>query len=732
MKKRIVVVICIVCVLFLAVKIFSGKSHREFLTVKEAVYSINHLYEENLTEEKQYSGKYITYGDVKRILKKLNIKNGRITSGKSDEKITRENWKKILHYMLKQQGMEETVEEKKLQIFMLADSDNEKMIVTDSGNYIYTDIEKLGMDKEIYATVRNNRIIFVSKMKKANPFYKNVFVTQKEKHKMTVSLGGVERIFHIKGISIENTNTLCDICVRRGNITKIYTKRDAISGKVLSLEPEQIEIEGYGKIQVSKTCRYVKNAGEEKMELGDGSILKVGDENLHFVVADKKICAVMKTKEKSEQPEKTVRVLIKSTGFKDLFHDSVKVSCEGAYTLSYYTKNQKGDLESHLVEQQAGTQNEILPDNEMLKDGRIRISPADKNQKISLSSITRNGEVPSYRGEIEVSNYEGRLVVINELPIEEYLYAVVPSEMPSSYGVEALKVQAVCARSYVVSHLGDQTLSVYGAQVDDSTDYQVYNNSGESDVAIQAVSDTKGEIMKSGDEIVNAYFFATSCGSTTSARIWGGEGKPYVKEKILCKDNKGPNLSNQDEFAKFIRPDFKSFDQGTSWYRWNITFTKQQISDIVNEHLGDMCSRFPNQILVKSGDSYIKKSITTVGNVQKVTVMSRLEGGVINELIINGSDATVKVQSQSVIRNLFNPYGVDIHKNDGTVHNKMSALPSAFFDVDNKEQEITFVGGGFGHGAGMSQTAVKSMVASGMSYQDILKFFYTNIGIERY
>ena len=117
MKKRIVVVICIVCVLFLAVKIFSGKSRREFLTVKEAVYSINHLYEENLTEEKQYSGKYITYGDVKRILKKLNIKNGRITSGKSDEKITRENWKKILHYMLKQQGMEETVEEKKLYLY---------------------------------------------------------------------------------------------------------------------------------------------------------------------------------------------------------------------------------------------------------------------------------------------------------------------------------------------------------------------------------------------------------------------------------------------------------------------------------------------------------------------------------------------------------------------------------------------------------------------------------------
>ena len=76
----------------------------------------------------------------------------------------------------------------------------------------------------------------------------------------------------------------------------------------------------------------------------------------------------------------------------------------------------------------------------MLDDGRLSVKTTDDG-KITISSIERAYGTPSYRGSIEIASYDDKLTIVNELPLEEYLYSVVPSEMPTSYGEEALKVQ---------------------------------------------------------------------------------------------------------------------------------------------------------------------------------------------------------------------------------------------------------------------------------------------------
>ena len=101
------------------------------------------------------------------------------------------------------------------------------------------------------------------------------------------------------------------------------------------------------------------------------------------------------------------------------------------------------------------------------------------------------------------------MLLINELALEEYLYAVVPSEMPTYYGIEALKVQAVCARSYAYRHLLANSLSRYGAHVDDSVSYQVYNNIPENEESVLAVKDTYGRVIEYEGEIITAYYFST-------------------------------------------------------------------------------------------------------------------------------------------------------------------------------------------------------------------------------
>lgn len=111
--------------------------------------------------------------------------------------------------------------------------------------------------------------------------------------------------------------------------------------------------------------------------------------------------------------------------------------------------------------------------------------------------------------------------MVNELPLENYLCKVVPSEMPASYQKEALKAQAICARSYAYRQIMDYAYPEYQAHVNDSTDYQVYNNSASQQAATEAVQETAGKVLKYNGNIITAYYYSTSCGKTTTMAAWG-------------------------------------------------------------------------------------------------------------------------------------------------------------------------------------------------------------------
>lgn len=125
-----------------------------------------------------------------------------------------------------------------------------------------------------------------------------------------------------------------------------------------------------------------------------------------------------------------------------------------------------------------------------------------------------------YKGSIELRRYPEGYVIVNELPIEEYLCAVVPSEMPAAYEVEALKAQAVCARSYAYIQLERGDYAAFGAHVDDSTNYQVYNKKEGDEKTSAAVLDTAGKVIHYQGKIAEAYYFSTSSGITGNGEAW--------------------------------------------------------------------------------------------------------------------------------------------------------------------------------------------------------------------
>jgi stage II sporulation protein D len=130
-----------------------------------------------------------------------------------------------------------------------------------------------------------------------------------------------------------------------------------------------------------------------------------------------------------------------------------------------------------------------------------------------------------YRGRIQVDVVDGKLRAINVVALEQYLYGVVPSEMPSAWAPEALKAQAVAARSYALA-----TRQI-GAPYDvfNDTRSQMYLGVGHEDPATSAAVDaTKGQVLTYGGKIAYTYFFSTSGGRTESNANWGGTAVPYL------------------------------------------------------------------------------------------------------------------------------------------------------------------------------------------------------------
>lgn len=161
-----------------------------------------------------------------------------------------------------------------------------------------------------------------------------------------------------------------------------------------------------------------------------------------------------------------------------------------------------------------------------LADGLI--SYAGKNYRGSILIKPRSSDPPAFH-------------VINTLDLEEYLFSVVPSEMPSSWNLEALKAQTIAARSYALANMGKHQSEAYDLKA--STEDQVYLGvQTEADSANRAVAETNGIVLKHNGKVVSAFFHSASGGSTEQAEhVWGSK-LPYLKS-VPDFDDQSPHFN---------------------------------------------------------------------------------------------------------------------------------------------------------------------------------------------
>lgn len=559
------------------------------------------------------------------------------------------------------------------------------------------------IDRRIRVLVRDQDILRVEEMVSEEIVYENAWISGYADGEVTVFIGNVQKHFPVKGVlkkEEELSGQIGDLYLKKGKPNRLVLKKDMITGTVLAVRENEIEIQGYGTVPLAKNFKIYRTYGVLR-EQQKKDIL-VGYNMQKFVVAGDEICAALTT----EKPEMdTIRVLLMTTGFESLYHQKITLSCDTEAVLEY--GNGK-DIETQKVA--AGEVITIKPDDAKLQRGRLIFRSLEDGGLITVSHLERAQGQPVYSGHMEITKETEGLLLLNEVDLEEYLKRVVPSEMPPTYQLEALKAQAICARTYAWRQIQGNSYSQYGAHVDDSTNFQVYNNTNTFEVTDSAVNETFGQILAYEDVPIEAFYYSTSCGHGTDGSVWGGnpDATPYLN--AISIDNKGKtlDLSSNESFEAFIKNvGTDAYESEFAMYRW----------------------------CVKTNSKILSEKIGGVGRITGLTVAERGPGGIAKTLKVVGTEGDKNFTTQSKIRSILGNASLTYTRNDESEYSGWETLPSAFIYIENNGTDtenvtwFTIYGGGYGHGAGMSQNAAQGMAKAGKRCMDILHFFYKDCDI---
>jgi stage II sporulation protein D len=446
-----------------------------------------------------------------------------------------------------------------------------------------------------------------------------------------------------------------------------------------------VQIEGYEPLPCGEKVPvyYVNEDGEgfESVQQISESEMIVGTSQVRLIVADGQASAIVKLK--SDEVD-SIRVLLKNGS--QLSYSSLYVTCDALCTVDG-------------KETRAG---EVISAADCLKGhgegSEVYVVPQDGGM---LYLCDKNGEktTEGYEGDFILRRTGDGYVLINELPIETYLCYVIPSEMPTGFSYEALKAQAVCARTFAYGQLESDTYAAYGANLDDSSASQVYHATTRFNVTDHAVEDTTGEVLTCDGELVDCYYYSTSAGYSENLEVWDADSPAYLVAENHTKA-KTKDLSKKKLFHKFITKAVDSYDTDSPYYRWTATLSAKLGMD----------------------EEY--------GKLKSLTVDERSSSGYILALTVTFADGERTYTRENDIRSALGKYILSVELADGTTRTNLSSVPSACFEVKSqKNGEIVLTGGGFGHDIGMSQYGADAMAREGMSCTEILEYYYKGASI---
>ncbi|MBM3325014.1 MAG: SpoIID/LytB domain-containing protein [Calditrichaeota bacterium] len=361
-----------------------------------------------------------------------------------------------------------------------------------------------------------------------------------------------------------------------------------------------------------------------------------------------------------------------------------------------------------------------LEESWIISDG-LRILPQDLTVETKVFAVRvgtgfrwEREEDRSYAGVVEIRlDHEGKLAAISEIPIDVYLRGVVPAEMPAGFPMEALKAQAVAARSEVLAKLFTKHLND-PFDVCATEHCQVYAGVTHEDPRTnEAVIETSGEVLMREGALMDAVYCAVCGGHTEDAsRVWASPQPGSSKGVWCCAPKKIPavDLTTEEGAREWIlsAPDVYcnvpaevlpvNPDYTRRHFRWEVTYNRQELEKIIARNTGQ-----------------------DIGTLFEILPLERGVSGRLLLIEILGSRKNLKIKKEINIRRALSP----------------TMLESSCFvvDIEQDEQglpaEIMLTGAGWGHGAGMCQVGAAHMALQGKTYREILAHYYPGTSVVR-
>ena len=354
-----------------------------------------------------------------------------------------------------------------------------------------------------------------------------------------------------------------------------------------------------------------------------------------------------------------------------------------------------------------------IEDKVILKGGLLPVLVENENVLLNSNKSYITYLNRTYRGDFIFAVREHQISVVNEVEIGDYLYGVVPCEMEYYWPSEALKAQAIVARTYLIKNLG--RFSHLGFDLTDNSSSQVYNGmNSERPETSRAVDETADKVVTYQGSLINAYYHASSGGLTAnSENVWSGT-VPYLKAVEDSYSISAPNAT------------------------WSLTFTSSQLTDL----------------LLEKGYS--------LGAVESVEIGEISEDGRVQHLLLitdRGAIDLVKEQARSVLgysrlksiyysvngsglRSIISRSGIQTKSMDGLNIlsadglNVIQAASPVMIRNDrgvesilSNSENIVFEGKGWGHGVGLSQWGAKTMAEQGFTAEEIIKYYYKDVEV---
>jgi stage II sporulation protein D len=320
----------------------------------------------------------------------------------------------------------------------------------------------------------------------------------------------------------------------------------------------------------------------------------------------------------------------------------------------------------------------------------------------------------TYRGVAEVRiNGSGTLAGVNEVPMEQYLYGVVPRELPPTVydELEAQKAQAIAARTYGMRGLGKRASEGYDMLA--TTTDQVYGGyAAEHPVSSQAVDETRGLVATYNGALIEALFFSTSGGATANNEdVFNSAPVPYLRGVIDSQRGNSGNVLDSLKHghgAQKLRGMRKGDFEGdwSKYHRWSFEWTADEISDVISAYAGQ-----------------------PVGRVHAINVLERSNSGRV-KLIEYVTDAGTFTDTKDHVRTSLKYI---------TASGAQASLLSTLFVIepviDQRTGEVAgfeAFGGGWGHGVGLNQTGATGMAEKGATFDEIIRFYYQGVDLTQW